>query len=402
MKRSTTVLLSALEAFVIVAVGFGAALVPLTLLWATTFELAVDFGVFWRTAADVWLLGNGVDVVVRFDEATALSLGATTEAFRLSIAALGFAVLTVLLAARVGRRAAEAGHIIAGLLSGIVVVGAFAALLGLTAGSDVASPVVVQALIFPPLVFAGGFLLGAIAEQRRASTGLEAPGFLGERLSDVPAAVRSAIADAARGGGVVVSGILAVSAAVVGVLILADYATLAGLYQTLQAGIVGGLALTLAQLALLPNAMVWTASWLLGPGFALGSGTTVSPGGTVIGPLPGIPLLGIVPSETPAVGFFGLLVPVALGFAVGHVLERRSIEGSWPTTVIRGLGIGLVSGVLLGLLAWWSSGAAGPGRLVDVGPDGLLVGAVAAAAVGVPAVLGAVAARVTNRVASAP
>ncbi|MCI2957891.1 DUF6350 family protein [Agromyces atrinae] len=400
MKRSTTVLLSALEAFVIVAVGFGAALVPLTLLWATTFGLAVDFGAFWRTAADVWLLGNGVDVVVRFDEATALSLGATTEAFTLSIAALGFAVLTVLLAARVGRRAAEAGHILAGLVSGVVVVAAFAALLGLTAGSAVASPVVVQALIFPPLVFAGGFLLGAIAEQRRSATGLEVPGLLGDRLADIPSAVRSAIADAARGGGVAVSGILAVSAAVVGVLILADYATLASLYQTLQAGIVGGLALTLAQLALLPNAIVWTASWLLGPGFALGTGTTVSPGGTVIGPLPGIPLLGIVPSETPAVGLFGLLVPVVLGFAVGYVLERRAVDGTWLTTALRGVGIGLVAGVLLGLLAWWSSGAAGPGRLVDVGPDGLIVGAVAAAAVGVPALLGSVSARATNRVSS--
>jgi hypothetical protein len=40
------------------------------------------------------------------------------------------------------------------------------------------------------------------------------------------------------------------------------------------------------------------------------------------------------------------------------------------------------------LLAWWSGGALGPGRLVDIGPNPMLVGAFAALEVGVAAVLG--------------
>ena len=57
-------------------------------------------------------------------------------------------------------------------------------------------------------------------------------------------------------------------------------------------------------------------------------------------------------------------------------------------TLVTGLGIGVVGGVVLGLLAWWSGGAAGPGRLVDVGPDPVAVGALAALELGIGAVAG--------------
>ena len=45
------------------------------------------------------------------------------------------------------------------------------------------------------------------------------------------------------------------------------YATIAGLYQALGTGVDRGIALTVAELALLPNVVIWAASWLLGPGF---------------------------------------------------------------------------------------------------------------------------------------
>jgi hypothetical protein len=38
-----------------------------------------------------------------------------------------------------------------------------------------------------------------------------------------------------------------------------------------------------------------------------------------------------------------------------------------------GAGIALFGGIILGLLAWFSGGAAGPGRLVDVGPSPIAV-----------------------------
>ena len=39
-------------------------LVPLMLMWAMQYGLAVDATVFLRAAADVWLLGHGVDLTV--------------------------------------------------------------------------------------------------------------------------------------------------------------------------------------------------------------------------------------------------------------------------------------------------------------------------------------------------
>jgi hypothetical protein len=70
------------------------------------------------------------------------------------------------------------------------------------------------------------------------------------------------------------------------------------------------------------------------------------------------------------------------------VPERTTLEH-----ILTGLGMGVVAGALLGLLAWWSAGAMGPGRLVEVGPDPLLVGALAAAEIGVAAALGMLAGR---------
>ncbi|MDQ1579348.1 MAG: hypothetical protein QOD05_123, partial [Microbacteriaceae bacterium] len=48
MNRTTVALLAALEALIVVAIGIGIALVPLTVLWAAQYHLAIDWLVFWR------------------------------------------------------------------------------------------------------------------------------------------------------------------------------------------------------------------------------------------------------------------------------------------------------------------------------------------------------------------
>ena len=68
---------------------------------------------------------------------------------------------------------------------------------------------------------------------------------------------------------------------------------------------------------------------------------------------------------------------------------RRALQGDASVLMFAaGLGMGVVGGVVLGLLAWWSGGAAGPGRLVEVGPNPVAVGALAALELGVGAVAG--------------
>jgi hypothetical protein len=65
--------------------------------------------------------------------------------------------------------------------------------------------------------------------------------------------------------------------------------------------VLGGAVLSLGQLVYLPTLIVWGASFAAGPGFAVGAGTAVSPAGTTLGVLPGIPSLGLIP-DTPRRG----------------------------------------------------------------------------------------------------
>jgi len=196
------------------------------------------------------------------------------------------------------------------------------------------------------------------------------------------------------------------------VLVTLVYATIAGLSQSLGAGVDGGIALLVAELAFLPNLVVWLAAWMLGPGFALGTGTAVAPGGTLLGPVPGIPLLGALPGDAPLFGVLWLLVPVLVSFVGAWLVHGERREGrpgaaargravSWWYPIAVGAGAALVAAVVLGLLAWWSGGAAGPGRLADVGPDAWAVAGIAAATVGIGSIAGGFAARVQTKGPSA-
>ncbi|MET8545937.1 DUF6350 family protein [Kitasatospora sp. NPDC004799] len=85
--------------------------------------------------------------------------------------------------------------------------------------------------------------------------------------------VCSAVLDAVAGGGRGTALLGSGPAAVVGLLLLA--------------------------LALLPNAVLWGAAYALGPGFAVGAGTAVSPTGAALGPVPEFPLFALLPADGP-------------------------------------------------------------------------------------------------------
>ncbi|SDS22169.1 cell division protein PerM [Microterricola viridarii] len=394
MNRITIALLAALEAAISVAIGLGIALVPLTILWATGSGLSADWTVFWRAAADVWLLGHGVDLTITLPAAfvSALALPGADAAFTVSIALLGFALLTIVLGVGAGRRAGHSAHPVQAAAIVVAVFWGLAALIAVSARHPIASPAAATALLLPGLVYAASVLTG-LALSRRAVLGT-----LGRRLAAAvrswvdelnPVAVRL-IAESLRGGTIAAAVILAAGALLFCLSLFTRYATVIGLYESLQAGALGGIALTLLQLALLPNAVIWSASWVVGPGFAVGAGSSVSPGATVLGPVPGLPLLGALPDGSAGPGFLVLLVPILAGFAIGMLLRQRMTEAkpSAPILVGQGLAAGVVAGVILGMLAWISAGSAGPGRLQEVGPNPWLVAAFAALEVGLPAVLG--------------
>lgn len=376
MNRSLTAAFAALEAVIVVGVGVGIPLVPLTVLWAVQYGFATDWFVFWRASVDSWLLGHGVDLQVRLDSTLASSLGlAEPSTFPVTIAALGFALLTLLLAMRAGRRVGETPF---RTLGSVVALGTFAVVataVTLTALYPLARPSVVQGIGLPTLVFALGFAIG-MARTRRAAED-DAGSSLRDWVDDWSAPTRALVGTALRGGAAVVAGVLAVSAVLLAVLITVNYAEVIAVYERLHAGGVGGLALTLGEIAFMPNLVIWVASWLVGPGFAIGTGSSVSPLGTQLGPVPAVPVLGALPSGDLAFGFLGLVVPIAVAFLVAAALRTRLVREVGISPLWLGgaaLALAAVAAVLLGVLALAATGAIGPGRLADVGPAPLWVG----------------------------
>jgi hypothetical protein len=157
-------------------------------------------------------------------------------------------------------------------------------------------------------------------------------------------------------------------------------------------GKVGGIALLLLGLMLVPNAAVWGASWVVGPGFAVGVGTSVGPFATLLGPVPSLPLLAALPGPVPTwIGCAALLVPLIAGAVAGLLVVGRLRSPSYLVACREAALVGPCAGTVAAVVGWLSGGPAGGARLTDIGPSpwqlGLAlclevgVGAVAAAAV---------------------
>ena len=402
MRRVLSGLLAALDAVAIVAVGLAVALIPATIIWAFQFGFAADFLGFYRFSANIWLLGHGVDVTVQLDPvlSASLGLGAVPAPLRLTIALLGIGLLTAQLGLRAGRRAAIADEPVVSYISAVLVTAALATGITLSAANSLALPSRPQGVLLPTLVVAGSMFVGVLLEQRRRGddSWLDRLGrrWKWDRLDTV---LRRDLAASIAGGVAVAAAILTVAGLALAVMIALNYASVVGLYQTLQGGVLGGSVVTLAQLVVLPNLVVWAAAWIVGAGFAIGAGTAVSPAGTLLGPLPGLPIFGAVPNVTGQWGFAVLLIPVLIAFIVAMVLRQRHDRYSSPAQarVVFGLaaGIAAVCAGTLALLSWWAGGAIGPGRMSTIGPDPLLVAGWSFTLVFIGAVVGGYAGRLT-------
>ena len=398
MNRPFTALFAAFEAVLVAGIGLGVLLAPLTAVWAFTYGLRIDWLAFYRIAADGWLLGHGVDLTVVPDAGTAAATGlpGAGSPFDVTIAALGLGLLTLLLSARAGRRLRGLEHPGIAAISAAGVFAVLSCIVVLSAGAGAVTPSWWQGILLPTAVFVLGMALGAALPQRDAV--VESPRVAPEApLLTLPfdphgrAAVL--IAWSVRVGAGSAAAVLAVSAVTVAGLLAVNYATIVTLYESVQTGGLGGGIVTIGQLLLLPNLVAWAAAWLIGPGFAIGAGSSVSPLGTVLGPLPSLPIFGALPAGAPAFGYLGIAIPVIAAFLLGALLRRRisaDLASIRPVIMVLaiGSGSGLAGGILLGLVAWIAGGSAGPGRLVQVGSDPMLVGLTAAMEIGVAAILG--------------
>jgi hypothetical protein len=183
---------------------------------------------------------------------------------------------------------------------------------------------------------------------------------LAERLRPVvPQAARSAVLAGAL--------VLAGGALVTVVAAIGGGGRFRELFVALGAGPVGGAALILLCLALIPNLLAWSVAYVSGAGFAVGAGTRFSPLEVVGATEPALPIFAFLPTTQPP-GWLAatMVVPVAAGAAAGWWLSRR-LRLDWWRSLLSALGAVLVAGAALAALAALAGGAIGPGRMEQVG-----------------------------------
>ncbi|MFC7432378.1 MULTISPECIES: DUF6350 family protein [unclassified Agrococcus] len=387
MRRLSSVLLQAVESASIAVVTLLVTLVPAFVAFAVG-GLAGDPAVSWRIAVDAWLLGHGADVGVTLGDVAIAAVGtdAAGAPFVVGIGAWGLGLVTLLLAVRSGMRLARTPEPLWGLLGGVVATAAVGAALGASAQHEAVAPNLVHAAVGPGVVMLVGLVIGALWHAEDVVG--DAAGWFAIDGSAVPlvrAALRAGLAAAAT--------FVGLGAVLLAVTLIARQADVILLFEALQPDHLGVVVLWLVQLALLPTAVVWSTSWMLGPGFALGDGSSVSPLGTDLGPVPTLPLLGaIVPGVQPW-SLVVAVVPLVAAMAIGALVRQRSAFARWWQSVVVAVGGGVVAGLVLAGLAALATGGMGPGRLATAGPTWWLVGAVGAGIAAVGLAVGLLAGR---------
>lgn len=373
MQRLLVVLLAALDAAVTAAIGLAAVLAPLTLLWTLAFGIGADWGALWPATATVWQAGHGAAVNVALDSDMVRATGIAPEGaeFVVSLAPLSLLVITLVSAARSGRRAARAGSWLTGVVAGTVAFAAVSALVAASGHIPAASTSMLTAVVAPPLVYLVGAGAAAIT-----SAWQEGDGGLIDRLHDRW--------DAAEPWGLVIEyvvrGVAIVFVALIGAggLLLALSTLLRGgevvaLYESLRVDPLGALMVTLLNFAFLPTMIVWAIAWMAGPGFVVGVGSTVSPVGANVGVIPGLPAFGLLPESGSIWMLIVVLIPVAAGAFAGWIVRSRLVSSMGdialaPRFVIA-VGTAIVTAGVAALMAALASGSIGPGRLAQTGPD---------------------------------
>jgi hypothetical protein len=353
-------------------------LTPLVLVgWIAAPHAGLGLPGVLRMASALWLAAHHVGFALR-------------GAGRIGMLPLGLVLIPGSLLWRAGRWVARTGQLTRLSEVGyaaLALAAPYAVLCGalaLASRSRLATPSLPQAVV-------AGFLIALCAGGLGAARAV-APWDRLARL--LPPRPRSVVLGTA--GSLAVLG--AAGASLAGASLAAHLHEFGSLNDALGAGAVGSVLLLLAQLAYVPNAVIWAVCFTLGPGFAFGVGTVVAPTGAALGPLPMFPMLAAMPSGAHAalpgwVSVGMLVVPYLAGAFGGVLLVRAAPSPAAEIAPLWGFACGVATGAVIGVLAAFSGGPLGSGRLAVVGPSGWQAGLVAILEVGVAA---AVAAGVAN------
>lgn len=348
-RRRGLLLVAAASAAWAAGIGLAVFTVVVLLAWSTDAASSAGASVAMHAAGHAWLLVHDVALGI--------------PGGRLGLVPLGAAVLPAALLWRAGVAVARSGGVTdlsaAGRATTLLAT-SYGALAGVVAA--LAATPTVSASPLRALVGAGAF--AAVA----GGAGVLAQSGSGRRLvRRLPAPVPALAAAAAAA-----LLLLACTGALLVGTSLGWHAGRAGdLARVLAPGATSGVGLLAVELAMLPNAVVWAASFAVGPGFAVGAGTAVTPFGVNLGAAPALPLLAALPAggRVPLVASLALLGPAVAGVVAGTVVVRRLPALSRRTAGLYGAVSGAGAGLALGVAAWAAGGSVGPGRLASTGPS---------------------------------
>jgi hypothetical protein len=343
------------------------ALTPLVLAgWIAAPHAGLGLPGVMRTATALWLVAHHVGF-------------ALPGAGRIGMLPLGLVVVPGALLWRAGRWVVQAGQVsrLSDLGYAVMSLAApYAALCGalaLASRSSLATPSLAQAVI-------AGFLLALCAGGLGGARALAPWGRLARLLAP---RTRSVVLGTCGALAVLLAG----GAALAGGSLAAHLSQFHALDTALAPGLVGAVLLLLAQLAYVPNAVGWAVCYTLGPGFAFGAGTVVAPTGAALGPLPAFPMLAAMPTGPGAVpGWVSvvvLLLPYLAGAFGGVLMVRAAPVPTVEVAPLWGFACGVATGAVTAVLAAFSGGPLGSGRLADVGPSAWQAGVIATLEVGV-------------------
>lgn len=317
-----------------------------------------------RIGADAWLLALGAQ----------LQLGAAN----LTAVPLGLSALCGYVTFRLGRWAGATCEVedLWSVSTGAVCLagtyGVAAILTAILASSEKAQPNLALALV-------GGFLLALLAG---------GPGIVSGsgQWPSLRARVPESVLAVSTGAVAVVLLMLAAGALAVTIAMLLDFGAAANVLSRLHIDLPGGLLYTVLIAAVAPNAALLAGSYLIGPGFVVGTATIVSPGAVVLGPVPAFPLLAALPDEGVPPAWTTLLAaaPVLLAGVAACLMLRRFPVPQYELGALHGLGAGVLGAIAFTALTFVAGGSVGPGRMSEVGPFLLetLVASVSAMGVG--------------------
>ena len=348
---------------------------PALLVWVASAESTVEWTRAFSVGSSLWLLANGAPLGA--GQATISLMPWLLTAVPLGVAIIAVRRVLVQLDDGRSRRleslagpGRDVANMAVAFIASYAVVGLLVALA--TAGH----PLHASALgsVVATAVVGAVAVLAAVAMELRGDIGSVTPGLSRVLKTRLPVNLRRAVGPGLVGAFAVFGAGLALTLGV----IVAHRDRIGQLYNTLGGDPVGVTVLTLGQILALPNVALWAASWLAGPGFAFGQGTSVTWSHSDPGLLPLIPGLGALPDPgpLPAGLWLVVLVPIAAGVLVGWRAVRSVARlSSWQTKARVATAACLVAALTLTLASALAGGSLGAARLSVVGAPSFVFGA---------------------------